>query len=87
MVDIANLLIRQGANVSYSDPHVAVLREAGLSLDEVPLIQALEDGVDVSVITTHHDEFDYDAIVRLSPVVVDTRNSLRGIHAEHIFRL
>ena len=86
-LDIANLLIRQGANVSYSDPHVAVLREAGLSLDEVPLIQALEDGVDVSVITTHHDEFDYDAIVRLSPVVVDTRNSLRGIHAEHIFRL
>jgi len=86
-IDIANLLIRQGANVSYSDPHVAVFREAGLALDEVPLKQALEDGVDVSVITTDHDGFDYDAIVRLSPVVVDTRNSLRGIDAEHIFRL
>ena len=86
-LDIANLLIRQGAIVSYSDPHVSVLREAGLTLDEVPLQQALEDGVDVSVITTHHDGFDYDAIVRLSPVVVDTRNSLRGIDAEHIFRL
>ena len=86
-LDIANLLIRQGANVSYSDPHVPVLREAGLALDEVPLSRALEDGVDVSVITTHHDEFDYDAIVRLSPVVVDTRNSLRGIDGEHIFRL
>ncbi len=86
-LDIANLLIRQGAVVSYSDPHVSVLREAGLTLDEVPLQQALEDGVDVSVITTHHDGFDYDAIVRLSPVVVDTRNSLRGIDAEHIFRL
>ncbi len=86
-LDIANLLIRQGANVSYSDPHVGVVREAGLTLDEVPLSQALEDGVDVSVITTHHDEFDYDAIVRLSPVVVDTRNSLRGIDAAHIFRL
>ena len=86
-LDIANLLIRQGANVSYSDPHVGVVREAGLTLDEVPLSQALEDGVDVSVITTHHDEFDYDAIVRLSPVVVDTRNSLRGIDADHIFRL
>ena len=86
-LDIANLLIRQGAVVSYSDPHVSVLREAGLTLDEVPLKQALEDGVDVSVITTHHDGFDYDAIVRLSPVVVDTRNSLRGLDAEHIFRL
>jgi len=86
-LDIANLLIRQGAVVSYSDPHVSVVREAGLTLDEVPLQQALEDGVDVSVITTHHDGFDYDAIVRLSPVVVDTRNSLRGIDAEHIFRL
>ena len=86
-LDIANILIRQGAVVSYSDPHVSVLREAGLTLDEVPLKQALEDGVDVSVITTHHDGFDYDAIVRLSPVVVDTRNSLRGIDAEHIFRL
>ncbi len=86
-LDIASILIRQGANVSYSDPHVPVLREAGLTLDEVPLKQALEDGVDVSVITTNHDGFDYDAIVRLSPVVVDTRNSLRGIDAEHIFRL
>ena len=86
-LDIANLLIRQGANVSYSDPHVGVVREGGLALDEVPLSQALEDGVDVSVITTHHDEFDYAAIVRLSPVVVDTRNSLRGIDAAHIFRL
>ena len=86
-LDIANLLIRQGAVVSYSDPHVSVLREAGLTLDEVPLKQALEDGVDVALITTHNDGFDYDAIVRLSPVVVDTRNSLRGIDAEHIFRL
>ena len=34
-LDIANLLIRQGAVVSYSDPHVSVLREAGLTLDEV----------------------------------------------------
>jgi UDP-N-acetyl-D-glucosamine dehydrogenase len=86
-LDIANLLIRQGANVSYSDPHVGVVREGGLALDEVPLLQALDDGVDVAVITTHHDDFDYDAIVRLSPVVVDTRNSLRGIDAAHIFRL
>ena len=86
-LDIANLLIRRGANVSYSDPHVGVVREAGLALDEVPLSQALEDGVDVAVITTDHDEFDYDAIVRLSPVVVDTRNSLRGVNADHIFRL
>ena len=73
--------------MSYCDPLVGIVREAGLTLDEGPLSQALEDGVDVSVITTHHDEFDYDAIVRLSPVVVDTRNSLRGIDADHIFRL
>ena len=86
-LDIAELLLRQGAIVSYSDPFVPTVREGCLTLDAVSAEQALADGLDAAVITTHHDVFDYDGIVRLAPVVVDTRNTLSGIDAEHIFRL
>jgi UDP-N-acetyl-D-mannosaminuronate dehydrogenase len=39
------------------------------------------------VICTNHRAFDYPAIVRRYPLIVDTRNALKGIQSEHIFRL
>jgi len=39
------------------------------------------------VILTAHREFDYGAIVKEAPLIVDTRNALRGHRGEHIFRL
>jgi UDP-N-acetyl-D-mannosaminuronate dehydrogenase len=39
------------------------------------------------VITTPHALFDYDEIVRRSPLIVDTRNALQGRTDPHIVRL
>ena len=44
-------------------------------------------GIDCAVICTNHRVFDYPAIVRRYPLIVDTRNALKGIQSEHIFRL
>lgn len=86
-IDIAELLQRSGAVVSYSDPFVPVIREGSVSLAAVTPAEALEAGIDCAVITTAHDGIDYDNIARRSPLVVDTRNALRGVGGAHIFRL
>ncbi len=86
-LDIAQLLERRGALVGYSDPFVPEVRHGSLSLTAVTAAEALSQGIDCAVITTHHGDVDYAAIVDGSPVVVDTRNVLRGVQANHIFRL
>ena len=85
-LDIARLLQRGGAIVSYSDPHVPMV-EGEVELEAVPCETALEEGFDCAVITTNHAEFDYEAIARLAPRIVDTRNALKGFSGDHIHRL
>jgi UDP-N-acetyl-D-glucosamine dehydrogenase len=85
-LDVIELLQRNGAIISYSDPYVPELRESGVDLDALPE-SAVGHGVDCAVICTDHRAFDYEAIAKKFPVVVDTRNALKGITAGHIFRL
>ena len=84
-LDIAALLIERGAEVSYSDPFATAPQVP--DLQPWPLEEALASGVDCAVITTHHPNVDYDAVARGAPLVVDTRNALRGNPAGHIFRI
>ena len=42
---------------------------------------------DCALIVTDHKVFDYPAIANTFPLVVDTRNALKGIASEKIFRL
>ena len=86
-LDVAQLLLRRGARVTYSDPHVPAVQDHGLDLVAVPADQALAAGFDCAVITTNHAAFDYRAIVERAPLVVDTRNALKGFTRASIFRL
>lgn len=86
-IDVAELLLRRGAAVTYSDRFVPAIRAGAVSLDAVAAGQALADGVDCAVITTDHCGVDYADIARRAPLVVDTRNALAGIAGAHIFRL
>jgi len=58
-----------------------------LDLGAVPFEDALRSDIDCAVITTNHKDFDYHAIVARMPLVVDTRNVLKGMAGDHIFRL
>ena len=86
-IDIALLLDERGARLSYSDPYVPCLSEKRLALDAIEPGTALTEGIDCAVITTDHTGFDYDDIAQRAPVVVDTRNALKGIDRDNIFRL
>jgi UDP-N-acetyl-D-glucosamine dehydrogenase len=84
-LDVLLLLKRMGGVLSYSDPHVPMLR-----LDDVELFAQPEEsvsGADCAVIITDHSLFDYKALVERAPLIVDTRNALKGIVSEKIVRL
>ena len=85
-LDILELLHRRGAVLSYTDPYVPKLEHGDLQLCSVPE-QKANDGIDCAVICTNHRVFDYDAMVKRFPLLVDTRNALKGVHAAHVFRL
>jgi UDP-N-acetyl-D-mannosaminuronate dehydrogenase len=72
--------------VSYTDPYVPGLQHGTLALCSVPEDSAA-DGVDCAVICTNHSVFDYAAIAARYPLVVDTRNALKGVSGVHVFRL
>ncbi len=85
-LDILELLHQRGATVTYTDPYVPKLEHGALKLCSVPEDKAAQ-GIDCAVICTNHRVFDYPAIVKRFPLVVDTRNALKGIDSPNIFRL
>jgi UDP-N-acetyl-D-glucosamine dehydrogenase len=88
-IDVADLLERRGAIVTYSDHFVPSMpaEHGHKPRTEVPFAKALADGFDIAVITTNHKTFDYDMLVAKSPLILDTRNALKGRPGTHIFRL
>jgi UDP-N-acetyl-D-glucosamine dehydrogenase len=79
------LLKRRGAILSYSDPHVSTLNIEGLDLKSSP--EECVATADCVVIVTDHSTFDYRALVERAPLVVDTRNALKGFESSKIVRL
>jgi UDP-N-acetyl-D-glucosamine dehydrogenase len=84
-LDIMLLLAKRGAKLSYSDPHVPVLKLDGLHLHAAPEEDAA--AADCVVIITDHAAFDYDALVGRAKLIVDTRNALKGRRSNNIVRL
>jgi UDP-N-acetyl-D-glucosamine dehydrogenase len=84
-LDILELLHRRGAELSYTDPYVPALKEGDLCLQSVA--EDKVDGIDCAVICTDHRVFNYAAMPKRFPLVVDTRNALKGNDAPNIFRL
>ena len=87
-LDVLELLHRRGAVLSYTDPYVPALEleHDGVSLTSVPE-SAAGPGMDCAVICTNHAAFDYSAMPGRFPLVVDTRNALKGTSAANVFRL
>ncbi|OMI12929.1 UDP-N-acetyl-D-glucosamine dehydrogenase [Bradyrhizobium brasilense] len=90
---IIELLEAQGASVAFYDPyvsvipvtreHVALSNRRGIQLSS----GALQE-FDAVLIVTDHDEVDYQAVVKSSRLVVDTRNATRAVeyHRDRIVK-
>ncbi len=84
-LDIMHLLRRRGAQVGYVDPWVPELMLEGEVL-RASSLGAVPDA-DCVVIVTDHSSFDYAALLRDARLIVDTRNALKGVRSEKVFRL
>jgi len=85
-LDIIQLLLRRGAYVTFSDPHVTGIHVDGRKLQSQETMAGV-DAADCVVILTNHSDFDYDAVVGRSKLIVDTRNALKGYESDKIVRL
>jgi len=84
-LDVLELLHRRGAMLSYTDPYVPAIEHGDLSLKSVA--EGEVGAVDCAVICTNHAVFDYAVMPARFPLIVDTRNALKGQTAPNIFRL
>jgi UDP-N-acetyl-D-glucosamine dehydrogenase len=78
-LDVISLLEEQKARVVYHDPHVASFREDGHEHHSVELTDKELADADAVVIVTDHSAIDYQRVVNLAKVVVDTRNATAGL--------
>lgn len=65
-----------GADVQYSDPHIAVfpkLREHSFDLASVPLTPESIASFDCVLLATDHDRFEYELIKKHAKLIVDSR--------------
>ncbi|MDQ6717163.1 MAG: nucleotide sugar dehydrogenase [Gemmatimonadota bacterium] len=78
-LDVIKLLEQQGGEVSFHDPYVASFREDGETHTGVALTDEALRSADAVVIVTDHSNVDYQRVVALAPIVVDTRNVTAGL--------
>jgi UDP-N-acetyl-D-glucosamine dehydrogenase len=83
-LDIIELLLQRGAQISYSDPYVPCLNGGEVTM------RSNESGIDEAdcvVIVTDHKKVDHKKIFERARLIVDTRNALKGIQSNKIVRL
>jgi len=78
-LDVIRLLEEKGATVKYHDPHVPSFRESGHERVSVELTDIALADADAVVIITDHTALDYQRVVDVATVVVDTRNATAGL--------
>jgi UDP-N-acetyl-D-glucosamine dehydrogenase len=84
---VIELLRAEGAEVLYNDPYFPTVgrgRHYNLNMTCTPL-EKLEE-YDCVLIMTDHSDYDYNAIVKQSKLVVDSRNATKGIVSDKIVR-
>ncbi len=86
-LDLMEILEREGARVEYCDPFVPTIVHHGARMKSRPFRPSTLRAADCVVISTAHKAFDYRMIARHAPLIVDSRNALRGRRQRGVFRL
>lgn len=81
-LEIIRRLRKRGAAVAYHDPFVPHLVDEEFVLESVDLTPPILNTADCVVIVTNHRAFDCEMILDFSPLIVDTRNALKGMEGD-----
>ena len=79
-LDIAELFMQKGAEVSYHDPHADTVVIGTHTLKSVPFEKLGQ--FDVVVIVTDHSSVDYKVVAREAKLLVDTRNAMKSLKGD-----
>jgi UDP-N-acetyl-D-glucosamine dehydrogenase len=79
-IKIIELLLKEGATVSYYDPHVAALRVNGHEFHSEPGLDDFLARQDCAVVVADHDSIDWTRVREYSPTIIDTRNVMDQSH-------
>ena len=83
-LDIIKLLQEKGAKVSFHDPHCPEIKDdghtpiQGLPMHSVPLTDDALKAADLVLVVTDHSGLDYERVLKVAPLVLDTRGVLKG---------
>jgi len=87
---IIDLLQRDGAEVSYNDPHIfrcfGMRHYPSIDLTSVLLTPETLQAMELVLLLTDHSTYDYRWIASQSRLIVDTRNAFRGQAGGHIYQ-
>lgn len=86
-VKLIHLLLENGADVRYHDPHVPEITIGDRKLASVELTGERLASTHCVVIATDHTSFNYQDIASRSSLLFDTRGVTRGINADNVIRL
>jgi UDP-N-acetyl-D-glucosamine dehydrogenase len=75
-IRIIELLLEEGASVSYHDPHVPSLKVSGQEFTSAPSLEEFLSRQQCVVVAADHDTIDWSVVSGYSAIVVDTRNAL-----------
>ncbi len=82
-IKLTEQLLARGAELEYHDPYIPVFRETfgkqEVTLQNVDLTAEALESYDAVLISTDHDDVDYDFVVKHSKLVVDTRNATKNV--------
>lgn len=86
---IMDMLVGFGAEVEFNDPYIPIVgskREYPQFVGKKGVALENLERFDLTVILTDHSEYDYEAIVKQSKIVVDTRNACGKIKSDKIIK-
>ena len=79
-LEVITNLMAKCAMVSYHDPYIPQVSHHGWALESVPDLLAAVAEADCVVISTNHNDYDYQAVHDQAKLVVDTRNAMGKIN-------
>ncbi|HYV35950.1 MAG TPA: nucleotide sugar dehydrogenase [Gemmataceae bacterium] len=86
-LELLELLLHKGANVTYNDPHIAQIpvtrRYPHLRMTSQELTPEFLQQQDCVVIVTDHSAYDWPCVLQHAGLVIDTRNATRNCAGRH----
>ncbi|MGC2434583.1 MAG: nucleotide sugar dehydrogenase, partial [Desulfobaccales bacterium] len=89
-IKIIQLLSKEGAVVSYNDPHIphcgGMRHYPDFDMDSTPLTAETLQEADLVLLVTDHSHYDYAWIASQAHLIVDTRNAFKNQAGAHIYQ-